>query len=70
MITFNLGYLVSGIASMAIGVFWYSPKGFGKMWMRLQGINPDCKPEQMKGMAKAYILTFISTLSSQPDSML
>lgn len=64
MFTVNVwAILVSGVASMAIGAFWYSPKGFGKMWMRLQSINPDdCKPEQMKGMAKAYILTFISTL--------
>ena len=36
-----LGIILAAVASIAIGMFWYSQKGFGKKWMELSGVSPD-----------------------------
>lgn len=58
-----LAVLVGGLVNMAVGAFWYSPKGFGKQWMALSGINPDkIDAAKAKGMQKLYMLAFIGAL--------
>ena len=58
-----LAILVSALAGMVVGAFWYSPIGFGKMWMNLVGLtNKDLKKAKEKGMGKAYGVTFLSLL--------
>ncbi len=39
-----LAVLVAAIVGMVVGFIWYSPKVFGKMWMKLSGVNPKDKP--------------------------
>lgn len=36
-----LAVVVAAVVSMGLGAFWYSPLGFGKMWMNLSGITPQ-----------------------------
>ena len=58
-----LAVLVAAIAATGVGMFWYSPAGFGKAWMRLSGLSQE-KMNQMKnkGMGKTYTINFIATL--------
>ena len=56
--------LVSALASMAIGAFWYGPL-FGQTWMRAMGWDPadKAKMEEMKkGMGMSYFWQFIASL--------
>lgn len=58
-----LAVLVAAIASMAIGSFWFSMKGFGKQWMELSGITPGTvDAAKTKGMQKTYAIAFVGSL--------
>ena len=58
-----LAVLVSAVASMIIGGLWYSPLLFGKLWIKLSNVTPkQIEEAKKKGMTKAYILMFISSL--------
>jgi hypothetical protein len=53
---------LSAVASMVLGFLWYGPI-FGKPWMRMMGLDPNCvTPESKKGMWKTYLVSFISAL--------
>ncbi len=54
--------LLSGIAAMIIGMFWYSPLLFARPWLRLTGFDTK-DPKQMQKDAKgAYAISFIAFL--------
>lgn len=63
-VTINyLAVIVAAIASMVIGMAWYSPMLFGKQWMELIGISvKDMEAAKKKGMSKTYALAFVSSL--------
>lgn len=54
--------LVASIVAMAIGGFWYSPAGFGKLWMKLSGIKMGKpKPGEIAQMyAKGFVTQVIT----------
>lgn len=52
---------VATIISMGIGLIWYSPWVVGKIWMREMGYTPESLAEKKKGVAKKYVLSFLST---------
>jgi len=55
--------LVASVVSMAIGMYWYSRKGFGKQWLKLQGISMKDAEKMHKGkMAKCMVGGFIVTI--------
>ena len=55
--------LVSAIASMVIGMSWYSQALFGKTWMKLMNITQkDIEKSKDKGMAKEMTAAFIANL--------
>ncbi len=57
--------LGSAALGMAIGMLWYSPILFGKLWIRLSGV-PESAMEQVKkggGMAKTYLGAFLNYLA-------
>lgn len=78
----NLNYgaiIVAAVVYMAVGAFWYSPGGFGKLWTKLTGINmtKNSKDGANKAMAMvalgAIVQSFalavlIKSLSSQTIS--
>ena len=52
--------LVAAIASMVVGMLWYSPKVFGSMWMELMGFTmKDMEKAKQKGMGMMYFTAFI-----------
>jgi hypothetical protein len=53
-----LAVILAGVVNMIVGSFWYSPAGFGKLWMKLS------KVEMGKGgnMGLLYGITFVSAL--------
>ena len=58
-----IAIIVATIIGYAIGALWYSPLLFGTQWMKLQGFTKrDMLRAKQRGMAKAYILTFIAVL--------
>ena len=48
---------------MVLGAFWYSPIGFGKIWMKGMGYtDKDMEKSKNRGMAKLYIAAFIGSI--------
>lgn len=50
--------ILATLSSMVIGTFWYTPKVFGTMWMKLVGMDP----KKAKGLGTAVgpiIITLI-----------
>ncbi|MBI2085465.1 MAG: DUF1761 domain-containing protein [Candidatus Aenigmarchaeota archaeon] len=56
--------VVSAIASMIIGMIWYSPMLFGKSWMNEMKMNAKKMLSMKKsgGINKAYMLSFAGSL--------
>ncbi len=55
--------LALGIFSMVLGALWYGPL-FGKVWCRLNNIDPNNKDEikrMQKGMGLVYVIQFVLT---------
>ena len=58
----GLAVLVCAIVAHGLGALWYG-KLFTKQWMRLSGLTEaDMKKAKEKGMAKTYVLSFLSSL--------
>ena len=59
--------IVSVIASMILGMIWYSPAMFGNMWMKLSGLKKEDikKEEANKGMFASAVaaLVMVAVLS-------
>jgi len=48
---------------MVLGAFWYSPIGFGTIWMTGMGYtNKDMDKAKNRGMLKLYIAAFIGSI--------
>jgi hypothetical protein len=56
-----LGVILAVIVSMALGMVWYSPFGFGKQWMALVNSIPGSSTNMDKSPRNAYILSTILT---------
>ena len=55
--------LVATIASMVVGMTWYSKSVFGGMWMQLSGrTEKDMQKAKQKGMGKTMVAAFIAAL--------
>ncbi len=53
--------LVATIIQILLGMFWYSPIGFGKPWMKSLGKTlADIEAQKGKGMALSYIFMIIT----------
>ena len=58
-----LAVVVAAVAAMAVGMVWYSPGVFGKMWMGLIGMSEkDLEAAKKKGMAPTMVAALISQL--------
>lgn len=58
-----LAVVVSAVVAMGLGAWWYSPAGFGKLWMQLSGMSDaQLEAAKQKGMAKMYAAAFAGTL--------
>lgn len=66
MIEIDVNYmavLVAAIASMVIGMAWYSKTLFGGVWMQLSGTTEkDMQKAKQKGVTKQIAGQFIATL--------
>lgn len=56
------GLLLGVVASMVIGMVWYSPLLFGRKWMELVGMTPEMADTAKKGGQTSYIFIAISAL--------
>ncbi len=60
--------LVCAVVSIVIGSLWYGPMIFGKTWMRLNNVDPECmndpvkRKEMQKQALPAYILQLLLSL--------
>ena len=54
--------ILSAVASMILGSIWYSPKVFGAMWMKLEGITQKDAEAAKKEMPKMYGGMFVASL--------
>jgi hypothetical protein len=54
-----IAVIAAAVASMVIGMVWYSPSFLGKEWMKLSGVSPKAS---MKGAGKSMVLGFIVEL--------
>lgn len=64
MVDVNLvAVLVAAVASMIIGMLWYSPLLFGNIWMKLSGMSKsDMAKKKKKGMGGTMAVAFIAQL--------
>ena len=62
-VTINyVAVLVAAIVNMVLGFLWYGPL-FGKQWIQMMNFDKKKMEEaKKKGMAKTYVIAFISTL--------
>ncbi len=52
--------LIVTVIGMVLGMLWYSPMVFGKLWMKLSGINErKMKEMKKKGMTTSYVAMFL-----------
>lgn len=55
--------LAAAIINIIIGMIWYSPPVFGKLWMSSMGLTPQRMEELKKrGMGKIYFASFVTAL--------
>ncbi len=60
--------LVCAVVSIILGSLWYGPMLFGKIWMRLNKIDPECmndpvkRKEMQKQALPAYILQLVLSI--------
>ncbi len=59
-----IAVLIAAIAGMLIGALWYSPLLFGKVWMRLMGMQMGMTPEGKSRAKMGYAFGFIAALVS------
>ncbi len=58
-----LAVVVAALASFFVGMLWYSPLLFGKVWMKLMNINEKkMKGAKKKGMVGTLITAFVTSL--------
>ena len=48
--------IVVWVIYMAVGSYWYSPKGFGKLWSKLSGVDIMKLPQQEANRAIMYVI--------------
>ncbi len=48
--------IMAWVVYMAVGMFWYSPKGFGKLWTKLSGVDMMKMPQNEANRAIAYVV--------------
>lgn len=53
-----LAVLVATVVNMVLGMIWYSPKLFGKAWMKLTGMTDE---KAKKGMKKGFALGVLAS---------
>jgi hypothetical protein len=51
---------LAALSNFILGGFWYSPLGFGKVWMRETGLTDEAIQEV--NMAKVFGLAFLASL--------
>lgn len=52
--------IVAGVAGMAVGAIWYSPRVFGNYWMKAARVEPQENPSVAGPMIRAFIATLVS----------
>lgn len=58
-----LGILIAVVVSFLFGWFWYSPIGFGKKWIKLNGFSKaEIKKKHSEGMGMKMLLNIIGTV--------
>ncbi len=57
-----LAVFVGTLAFMMIGMFWYSPAGFGNKWAQLNNMSLDMRPAPMDFLGAA-IVAFLASWS-------
>lgn len=50
--------LVAWVINMAVGAFWYSPLGFGKLWTKLSGVDILKLPQDEANRALGFVALF------------
>lgn len=55
--------LIASLLVMILGALWYSPLMFGRIWMRLAGIDEKkIATTKRDGMLRSYVLAFLGTI--------
>ena len=57
-----IAVLLAGVASMALGFFWYSESFLGKPWMKEKGFTQESIKKAQKEMGMWYGLSFVVSL--------
>ena len=65
--------VVGAILAYVLGMLWYSPKLFGKAWMKGSGISPDHNKPMMPAMvnqaAGIFLLAWVIGITATTNSL-
>ncbi|WP_294178498.1 DUF1761 domain-containing protein [uncultured Schumannella sp.] len=51
-----IAVVLATLSSMVVGSIWYTPKVFGRRWMKLSGMTPE---DTQTGFVKALVITLL-----------
>ncbi|HSX41880.1 MAG TPA: DUF1761 domain-containing protein [Candidatus Saccharimonadales bacterium] len=54
--------LVGGVITMALGMIWYGPATFGKLWMQWNGLTDADMTASKDNVGMLYFIQFIASL--------
>jgi len=57
-----VGVLLAAVATMLIGMIWYSPILFARPWVTLNGYTPEKLAAMQQGAARTYGISFLAYL--------
>lgn len=52
----HLAVLIAWLINCAVGAYWYSPAGFGKLWAKLSGVDHLAMPENEATKTLGFII--------------
>jgi Protein of unknown function (DUF1761) len=62
-----LAIVICAVVALVIGMVWYGKPLFGKMWLKITGMDsmtPEAQEEAKKGMVKMIAVQFVLSLVS------
>jgi len=55
-----IAVILATLSSMVVGFVWYTPRVFGKLWMRLSGVTPGNGQSAVRPIIITIVVSFIT----------
>lgn len=55
-----IAVILAMLSSIVVGFIWYTPRVFGKLWMRLTGVQPGSGKSPVRPIIVTVVVSFIT----------